>query len=106
MKTLTIGIFLQLSLYLIGFFMFFFLVNAFFGRVYEKHGVVQRKFIKPDQTDKIFCRVSLQEDTAMVDVQCQPRDYNMIDVGDSVKYYIRVGLFNQNIIERYNAKVK
>ena len=97
---------LQIALYMVGLFAFVFLVNAFFGKVTMHDGKVKKKYVKHNQQGQAFYRVCVMIDSSMVHLQAQPHDYNDIKVGDSVSYYTRKGLFNNAIIERYNAKVK
>ena len=97
---------LQIALYLVGLFAFVFLANAFLGKISSHQGKVKKKYIKNNQQGKPFYRVCIMVDSNMVELQSQPHDYEMIEVGDSVTYYVRKGLFNNAIIERYNAKIK
>lgn len=97
---------LQISLYLVGLFAFVFLANAFFGKVSLHEGKVKKKYVKSNTQGQSFYRVCIANDSNLVDLQSQPYDYKEIEVGDSIIYYVRRGLFNNEIIERYNAKLK
>jgi hypothetical protein len=55
---------------------------------------------------KRFYRIYVKGDSGIVDVQTQEEDYPLIDMGDSVCYEVRYGLFTNTIIETFNAKCK
>lgn len=106
MRQLSTTRILQIALYLIGLFAILFLANAFFGKITTQEGKVKRKYIIHNAQGQPFYRVSIGGDSSLMEIQTQPIYYNQIEVGDFVTYYVRKGLFNNQVIERYNAQKK
>jgi hypothetical protein len=106
MKKTQLPSILHLTLLFIGLLGFLFLVNAFFGKVTTLGGKVVEKRIVKNEQGYPFYRVFVKSDSGLVQVQTQPHDYPTINLGDSVTYKVRKGLFIHNIIETYNAKLK
>jgi hypothetical protein len=105
-KQLSSSTIVLIIMYLLGLFAFIFLSNAFFGKITTHQGKVLRKFIHYNAEGKPFYRVTIVVDSKLVDIQSQPNQYKFIEAGDSITYYVRVGLFDNSIIEQYNAQVK
>lgn len=106
MRQLSIATILQMALYLLGLFGFLFLANAFFGKITTQNGKVTRKFVDTTSQGNLLYRVSILKDSATLDIQAQPSEFKYIEIGDSITYYTRQGLFNKKVIEQYNARVK
>jgi hypothetical protein len=106
MRQLSTSNIILITLYLLGFFAVLFLVNAFFGEITTHLGKVKRKYVIQNSQGQPFYRVSIANDSSLMEIQTQPNDYKQIEVGDYVTYTIRRGLFNKQVIERYNAKLK
>lgn len=96
----------QISVWLICAFLFMIISNIFLGSITTHHGKVLTKFIHYNQKGDPFYRVSIIVDSKLVDIQTQPNQYEIIEAGDSITYYVRKALFTNNIVEQYNAKVK
>jgi hypothetical protein len=90
----------------VGLFAVFCLVNAFGGQCTKKCGVSNGKHTLQGADGKRFYRIYVKGDSGVLDVQTQEEDYPLIDMGDSVCYEIRYGLFTNTIIETFNAKCK
>jgi hypothetical protein len=106
MKKTQLPSILHLTLLFIGLLGFLFLVNALFGKVTTLGGKVVEKRIVKNVQGYPFYRVLVRTDSDIVQVQTQPQTYPTINVGDSVNYTIRKGLFIPNVIERFNANPK
>jgi hypothetical protein len=106
MKTNTLHNFLRTLLLLIGLGAFLFLLNAFLGKCTNHYGRVVEKRVVRNSQGHPFYRVLVRTDSDIVQVQTQPQTYPTINVGDSVNYTIRKGLFIPNVIERFNANPK
>lgn len=106
MRQISTSVILQIALYLFGLFGFLFLINAFLGDITTQTGKVKRKYVIQNAQGQPFYRVSIAGDSSLMEIQTQPNDYKQIEVGDYVTYYVRRGLFNKQVIERYNAKLK
>ena len=68
-----------------------FLINGFAGKCTKRCGVAYGKHTLESAEGKRFYRIYVKGDS---------------NVGDSVCYTIRYGLFTQSIIEMYNAQKK
>jgi len=106
MKKISLSTILHIVLLSIGLLGFLFLTNAFLGESTTHEGKVVNKRIVENAEGRSFYRVFVTTDTYVVQVQTQPHDYPKINIGDSVTYKVRKGLFIHNIIETYNAKLK
>ena len=82
---------------------FLFLVNAFAGKCSTKYGISHGKHTLESADGKRFYRIYVKGDSSILDVQTQSYYYDKIDIGDSVVYEVRTGLFTGGIIEQYNA---
>jgi len=90
----------------VGLFSVLFLVNAFFGECTQKSGIAHGKHTLQSAEGKKFYRIFVKGDSGILDVQTQEENYPTIEMGDSVYFNIRYGLFTRSIIEMYNARKK
>jgi hypothetical protein len=97
---------LKIIMLYLGIFAGLYLLNAFGGKCTTHQGkVIQKRIVKNSQGHPFF-RVLVKNDSSVVQVQTQPYAYPTINVGDTVNYTIRKGLFIPNVIETYNATKK
>lgn len=80
-----------------------FLVDAFAGICTQTRGICVNKHIVQSADGKNFYRIVVKQNLDVLEVQSQSWDYDSINIGDSVYFTIRQGLFTNSIIERYNA---
>lgn len=97
---------LRIFMLCIGLIAVFCLVNAFGGECTKKCGVSRGKHTIESADGKRFYRIYVKDDSGVLEVQTQEADYPTIEMGDSVCYEIRYGLFTKTIIETFNAKIK